>query len=145
MLVNTHILIGQNVLKNIDSKKSIIISDKNFLYGSIKPDMVSKYKLKKHYLDESYDMVIKKINYLSSLNLDDMNKRFSMSKFSQELGVICHFLCDFFCVPHSERWEFKHSMNRHIKYEKELAIVAKEYMPKGDRIKIFEKYDVEDF
>ncbi len=30
------------------------------------------------------------------------------SKFSEELGVVCHFLCDFFFEkPHNQRWEFK--------------------------------------
>ena len=71
-------------------------------------------------------MIFTKVEYLCTLNLDCISKYFSISKFSQELGVICHFLCDFFCVPHSRRWEMTHSMNKHITYEKELSIVAKE-------------------
>ncbi len=35
------------------------------------------------------------------------------------------FLCDFFCVAHSERWEFKHSLNKHVTYERELGAFAK--------------------
>lgn len=145
MLVNTHIIIGKTIINNIDSDKLFMVSEKNFLYGTVKPDMVSKYKLKKHYLEESFKMIIDKIKYLSRLTLEDIRKRFSMSKFSQELGVICHFLCDFFCVPHSERWEFKHSMNKHIKYERELAIVAKEFVPLKEKIKIFDNEPIESF
>lgn len=126
MFINTHLLIGKSLFKNIDNKKSFFISEKDFLYGNIKPDIPSKYFLEKHYLDESLDMIINKIEYLSSLDLDYIFKYLSTSIFNQELGVICHFLCDFFCVPHSRRWKMSHSMNKHITYEKELAIVAKE-------------------
>ena len=126
MFVNTHILIGKSIVENINENKSFFISDKNFIYGNIKPDISSKYVLQKHYLEESLEMIFTKVEYLCTLNLDCISKYFSISKLSQELGVICHFLCDFFCVPHSRRWEMTHSMNKHITYEKELSIVAKE-------------------
>ena len=126
MFMNTHILIGKSIVENIDPNKSFFISDKNFIYGNIKPDVSSKYVLQKHYLEESLEMIFSKVEYLCTLDLDSISKYFSISKFSQELGVICHFLCDFFCVPHSRRWEMSHSMNKHIAYEKELSIVARE-------------------
>ncbi|HFE9683636.1 TPA: zinc dependent phospholipase C family protein [Clostridium perfringens] len=143
MLMNTHILIAQNILRDVDV--DFKISDKNFIYGNVKPDMVSKYKLKKHYLDESFDMIVNKIKKLASLSMDDFKKKFSISRFSQELGVICHFICDFFCIPHSERWEFKHSMNKHVKYEKELASFAKTYTPSQDDFKIWGNMSVKFF
>lgn len=126
MLMNTHFMISKSVINNIDQSKSFFINESNFIYGNMKPDAFSKYVLKKHYLDESLDMIISKIKYLTSLTLNGISKYFSVSKLSQELGVICHFLCDFFCVAHSQRWELKHSMSKHISYEKELACVAKE-------------------
>lgn len=140
MLVNTHVLIAQNMLRDVHT--TFKISDKNFIYGNVKPDMVSKYKLKKHYSQESFWMVVDKIKKLSSLTMFDFRKKFSVSRFSQELGVICHFLCDFFCLPHSERWEFKHSMQKHIKYEKELATFAKTYEPLRDEKEILGKMSV---
>ena len=126
MLMNTHFQIARSVLENMDYRNSELIKEKNFIYGNIKPDALSKYKLHRHYMDESFEMIASKIEYLSNLDLDCLlSKRFSLSRFSQELGVVCHFLCDFFCVAHSERWEFKHSMNRHVVYEKDLAAAAK--------------------
>lgn len=126
MLMSTHFIISKNVLNNLDSSKTFFISEKNFIYGNIKPDISSKYVLNKHYLEESLSMVFEKIKSLCQLSLDSLKKYFSISKLSQELGVICHFLCDFFTAPHSERWEFSHSMNKHMTYEKELASYAKE-------------------
>ena len=125
MLMNTHFIISKNILKNLDSNKTFFLSDKNFIYGNIKPDISSKYVLNKHYLEESFDMVMEKIKNLCQLTLSSLEKYFSISKLSQELGVVCHFLCDFFTAPHSERWEFSHSMNKHVTYEKELASYAK--------------------
>lgn len=129
MLMNTHKMLAENFIKNIDEDKVFLINESQFIWGNIKPDCVSKYKLKKHYLDESFEMVIKKIEFLSSLTLQDIYTKYSPKKFNQELGVVCHFLCDFFCVPHNKRWEFKNPnyMKDHILYEKDLAKVAKEF------------------
>ena len=126
MILNTHLTISQALIENLDPAKSFFLSEKNFIYGNIKPDMTSKYVLHKHYLKESFDMIINKIKSLCNLSLDFIEKYFSVSKFSQELGVICHFLCDFFCVPHSQRWEFSHSFKKHVIYERDLQIVTKE-------------------
>ncbi|MEG0855897.1 MAG: zinc dependent phospholipase C family protein [Terrisporobacter sp.] len=128
MLINTHFIISKSVLENLECRKAFFISEKNFIYGNIKPDISSKYVLEKHYLEESLSMVLEKIKNLCELTLDSLKKYFSISKLSQELGVICHFLCDFFCEPHSERWRFTHSidtMNKHVAYEKGLNSFAK--------------------
>lgn len=125
MLMNTHLIIGKSLFDNIDSNKSFLISEKNFLYGNIKPDITSKYLFNKHYLDESLEMIISKITNLCNLTINSLSKYFSISKFSQEIGVICHFLCDFFCVAHSERWEMSHSFSKHVNYEKNLNMSAK--------------------
>ena len=126
MILNTHLAISNALIENLDSNKSFFLSKKNFIYGNIKPDMTSKYVLHKHYLKESFDMIINKIKSLCKLSLDFIEKYFSVSRFSQELGVICHFLCDFFCLPHSQRWEFSHSFKKHVVYEKDLQSLAKE-------------------
>ncbi|WP_055071597.1 zinc dependent phospholipase C family protein [Clostridium massiliamazoniense] len=145
MLVNTHILLAQHIYDNLELEEKRIINYNSFVYGNIKPDMVSTYKLKKHYMDESLEMILVKIKNLSALTENDINKWISISKFSQEVGVICHFLCDFFCIPHSERWEFKHSMNKHVRYEKDLANAAKTVVLPKKRTDIFGKYDVKYF
>ncbi|MBU3108530.1 zinc dependent phospholipase C family protein [Clostridium gasigenes] len=134
MLMNTHTMLAKDFIYNMDNNKKQMINENHFIWGNIKPDCVSKYKLKKHYLDESLDMVVNKIQFLSSLSLDDIYKTHSENKFSQELGVVCHFLCDFFCVPHNKRWEFKsaNAMKEHVMYEKDLSKIAKEFKIRKD-------------
>lgn len=124
----THVIIAKKIYNALDPQKKSIIKKKNFIYGNIKPDLASKYKLRKHYRKESYEVILEKIEKLSKINsLDEIQKKKYFCNFSQELGVICHFICDFFCVPHDERWEFKHSMFIHIAYEKKLNFIARKY------------------
>ena len=101
MFINTHKLIAKSIIDNIDEDKNFFIDENHFIYGNIKPDLPSKYFIQKHYMKESYDMIIYKVNSLCSLDLNCLSKYFSVGSLSQELGVICHFLCDFLCVPHS--------------------------------------------
>lgn len=124
----THIIIANKIYSSLEPNKKAIIKRKNFVYGNIKPDMISKYKLKRHYREESYEIILNKIKKLSKENnINHLKNKKYFCDFSQELGVICHFICDFFCVPHDERWEFKQSMVNHILYEKKLNYMAKKH------------------
>jgi hypothetical protein len=127
LLIDTHIILANNILRQANGKKIYLINRRRFIWGNIKPDCASKYKFKKHYYDESITMILDKIKELASLSVGDIYYSFGKKKFSEELGVVCHFLCDFFCVPHNQRWEFKHSMKKHVVYEKNLAKFAKLY------------------
>ena len=130
-MINTHRTMGENILKYTNSKSIYLINKKRFIWGNIKPDCTPKYKVKKHYYDESIDMVVEKIIYLSSLTLEDVYYDMKIKKFSEELGVICHFLCDFFCAPHYYRWEFKstNAVKQHMMYEQKLAKLCKNFTP----------------
>ncbi|WP_411169651.1 zinc dependent phospholipase C family protein [Clostridium sp. MB05] len=134
MMMNTHKALAQQFINNVEEDKVFIINDGHFIWGNLKPDSVSKYKFKKHYIDESFEMIVKKIEFLSSLTLDDIYTRYSPNKFNQELGVVCHFLCDYFCIPHFQRWEFKsaNAMKEHVLYENELNKFTKNYNIKKD-------------
>ena len=131
MLMNTHMILANNFLEIADGKKIYLINSKRFIWGNIKPDYVPKYKKIKHYYNESIDMTINKIKKLSSLSISDIYYDYGKNKFSEELGVVCHFLCDYFCYPHYDRWEFKKALKKHVTYENKLAKVAKTYSPRG--------------
>lgn len=129
MMMNTHKSLASLFIENVDKDKKFLINNTHFIWGNLKPDSVSKYKFKKHYFNESFNMIVYKIKFLSTLSLDDIFIRYSLRKFNQELGVICHFLCDYFCVPHYQRWEFKSpgAVKDHVLYENDLNKYAKSY------------------
>lgn len=134
MMMNTHKALAHSFINNIEENKIFLINDGHFIWGNLKPDSASKYKFNKHYIDESFDMIVNKIKFLASLSLDDIYKRYTINKFNQELGVICHFLCDYFCVPHYQRWEFKSpgAVKDHILYENDLNKFSKFYNVRKD-------------
>jgi len=127
--MNTHKSLAVSFIKNVELDKKFLINDKHFVWGNLKPDSVSKYKFKKHYFDESINMIVNKILFLSSMTVDDIFIRYTVGKFNQELGVVCHFLCDYFCVPHYQRWEFKSpgAVKDHVLYENDLNKYNKSY------------------
>lgn len=127
MMMNTHKSLAISFVENVELNKSFLINYKHFIWGNLKPDSVSKYKFKKHYFDESFNMIVNKIQFLSSLSVDDIFIIYSIGKFNQELGVICHFLCDYFCIPHYQRWEFKSpgAVKDHVLYENDLNKFSK--------------------
>ena len=132
-MINNHKLMGENILKYSNAGAISLINKNRFIWGNVKPDCVPQYKRIRHYFDESIDMVINKILYLSSLTIYDVHYGMSMAKFSEELGVICHFLCDYFCAPHHYRWECTSTkiMKDHMLYEKRLAKKTKTFIPGG--------------
>ena len=131
MLIYNHKLIGANILKYSKSENLSLINRNRFIWGNIKPDCVMKYKKMDHYFNESIDIIIDKILYLSSLTVSDVRLDISVNKFSEELGVVCHFLCDFFCAPHYYRWKCTSTriMKDHMLYEKRLATATKKFVP----------------
>ena len=146
-MINNHMLMGENILKYSRCESIKIINKKRFIWGNIKPDCVLKYKKIKHYYTESIDMVIEKIYFLSSLTLDDFHYRITPAKFSEELGVICHFLCDFFCAPHYYRWECisTRATKDHMLYEKRLSKSTKSFVPKYNCKENLDIKDIRDF
>ncbi|MEG1004238.1 MAG: zinc dependent phospholipase C family protein [Clostridium sp.] len=127
MLMNNHKMIADYILDNMRDDRLHLINRKRFIWGNIKPDCASRYKFKKHYYNESIDMVVEMIEKLSSLSISEINNESSIGKFSGVLGVVCHFLTDYYCLPHYQRWEFKNAMRPHVVYERELSKVSKNY------------------
>lgn len=127
LLISTHKILANNILRQAENKKVFLLDKKKFVWGSIKPDCISKYKFKKHFYDESIEMILEKIDFLSSLTIEEIYFSYGKKKFSGELGVICHYICDFFCLAHNRRWRLKSDLKKHMMYEKELNKIAKNY------------------
>jgi len=134
LLISTHMILATNIIDQANSKKVYLINKNRFLWGNLKPDCASKYKFTRHYYEESIGVILNLINELSSLTVSEVYYEYGKKKFSEELGVVCHFLCDYFCLPHNQRWEFKNAMKKHVIYENTLAKIARVYKPtpKGD-------------
>jgi hypothetical protein len=151
--MNTHKILANNILSQTSMDKLNLIDKKKFIWGNVKPDYVSKYKLKKHFYNESINMILEKISFLSSLTTKEIYYSYGIKKFSAELGVVCHFLCDFFCFAHSERWRLKSDLKKHVSYEQKLGKMAKsfDFIDATDEnllvedIEVFIKYNIKQY
>ncbi len=100
------------------------INKEKLLWGSIAPDFLPKYKIKRHYREESklflVKLVISTIRYGKRHRVFETDKLEVIDEFSRKLGLISHYLTDFVCLPHAERWTFNGAMIKHVNYEREL-------------------------
>ena len=123
MHAQTHKLISQNLYEFVSENYDIELNKKMLDWGSVAPDILPKYKLYRHYYDNSIDYIIYKIAKIIFLNrfLDFTNGSYiNLKVFSRDLGIISHYLSDFTCRAHADRWEFPKSLVKHVKYEIDL-------------------------
>ena len=132
MLTNTHIFIGKIVLEVMESEDEFIfhkLNKKLFVYGNVKPDVTFQKIPVEHKREEALSFVLEKIDELKNMEL---NSKIDIDRFSLNLGIICHFLSDFYCMPHVKRWGDYKGIKRvikgveHIYYEFKISFYKDE-------------------
>ncbi len=113
MTVPTHILMARTIEHLISEALPARLNRRWFLYGNIYPD-ISHYILTiPHFADQSMGFVKRLIR---TLCLTPANAVGVMDPiFSLQLGMLCHYICDYFCHVHSGA--FHGTMKAHIAYE----------------------------
>lgn len=114
MLFSTHRLISNKIHKAIENNLSINIDKKGFIYGNVKPDLDLNLLIKSHRISMSLKFVLKLVDKIIN------NKYTTLKQFSIDLGVINHFISDFFCYVHNEEISGNMSLLQHIIYEVQL-------------------------
>lgn len=115
MLPQTHRQIGRMVNKIIEKDLNVQLRSISLEYGSVKPDISPKYKSVQHTIDGSFHMVQGLINDIFNRPIPTTKKE--LRKFCVELGVVLHFISDYFCQAHNTRIPLRH----HYMYERRLA------------------------
>lgn len=59
------------------------------------------------------------------INFSKVNDPIAIELLSREIGIISHYLADYVCLPHANRWTFFGSMKKHVKYESSLNDFAR--------------------
>lgn len=119
MIIQSHILLGRRMFDHLDPKEKMCIGKSHFILGNIIPDINKKYNFFHDY-NKSIELVndkIFKILYEKSTKLE----------ISKNLGIINHFIADYFCSYHTfEEYKSK-SIAEHFKYELQLHYYLKLY------------------
>ncbi|MGO3751285.1 MAG: zinc dependent phospholipase C family protein [Peptoniphilaceae bacterium] len=128
ILSQTHKLVARKIHNIILEKYNLNLNIDKLQWGSIAPDILPYYKLKRHYKEESLDYISKEIIALIYLyryaNLNDGINKLLLNHLSKKIGIISHYLCDYTCFPHAYRMTFVGNMKSHMIYESDLNIYS---------------------
>lgn len=116
----SHIRIGKMVLKRLESEYQISLPKTVFIWANCRPDYSVKYHKIPHNKEPMKDTFERLAYEVSHCKWERDNILF----IADRLGVICHFLCDFFCYAHSP--SFSGSLKEHIAYESKVNHFLKE-------------------
>lgn len=140
ILGETHKIIVNNVYDNIYSIYGIKLDRKTLTWWSTAPDYLPQFKIRRHYKKESLNYVVNEIVKLiflgRHLDFNSELKPITQKILSKKIGVISHYLSDYMCLPHAERWTFPNNMIKHISYEAKLNNFAQSHNFKKNIITI---------
>ncbi len=102
----------------------------SFYIGSILPDCVPSFFVRKHTFEDSFDILKKELGKLVS--------HFDVRKgadcyFCRHLGVIVHYIADYFTFPHNANYPGK--LKDHCVYEEELKHAIHSYVHSPEAIR----------
>lgn len=109
----------------------------SFMWGSILPDCVFSFITKRHTIDETFDLVEEEIQ---KLVLHLQKKREIDRWFCRHLGIVCHYIADYFTFPHNKN--FNGSIKIHCSYENELKLRLKSVL-RNQEIALLKKFKFE--
>jgi len=116
MQKTTHARIGRMIADDLARSKGVRLDMAAFETGCVLPDKRLRYMLlHPHFFDRSFSYLCRLIRK----TLRDMqNSLMDFSKFSLRLGIICHYVADFFCHAHNVSGYM--GLWRHRRYERAL-------------------------
>lgn len=122
----THALYAKQVAEHIFLVYGVKLKRYSLIYGAIKPDASTIFAKYPHYIELSLDNLCETVSML--IENIDTRKEMETSAFSRELGVILHYIADYFCRVHNNVNGQKHDRHlKHIWYEKKLHKEIKKY------------------
>lgn len=83
---------------------------RTFVMWNVLPDLAPSLLKLSHFKKDIYDLVMERAAYLEA-HADELSPK----EFSKQMGILCHFMADFFCYAHAEY--FSGSKVGHLKYE----------------------------
>lgn len=107
VIIGTHLIIADITYKYLIVKTNIKLDWPFFAYGNVRPDLDKRFIGCGHTLEDSIDVI-------DAFTEELMKSTVSLKEFSMYLGVICHFVCDYFCLYHSKKYWKKNPLGHAI-------------------------------
>lgn len=111
----THVLLGKHLYAYVKETFGILLDRDSFLLGNVLPDVCLNFLIRPHVLNNYSFCIQSRIQKL--LGTKQPSVVFDKS-YSKQLGIICHYLSDYFCFPH--RQDYVGDIVSHVHYERDL-------------------------
>ena len=122
----THALYAKHVAEHIFLVYGVKLKRYSLIYGAIKPDASTIFAKYPHYISLSLDNLCETVDDL--IETVEGRNELETRAFARELGVVLHYIADYFCRVHNDVRGIRHPKNfRHIWYEQGLQRVIKKY------------------
>lgn len=139
MNIFNHLRIARVVQQTIEDELSVKIDTMAFRYGNIKPDISADFVKIPHNIDAAMEFIDQQIKDLIGTKVT--TSPVFTKQFSEKLGIITHYLSDFFCYAHSDNYRGSH-LSHHF-YEISLSRYFNKHLKKiknHKKIKFFKIY-----
>ena len=113
------------IYRYVEENADISLNLLRFRAGNMSPDLPLYHSHLKHYKHQNFEYVLRMVQDL--IESDPTANVGVLKNYSYRLGVICHYLCDYFCYPHHNRRYFHDKLGEHMKYEKDLHQFIKKF------------------
>lgn len=113
----------------------LLTEHKKSLYiGSILPDCIPSFITRRHTIDDTFDILKKE---LLKITEDYDEEKGINSYFCRHLGVITHYIADYFTFPHNSI--YPGSIKEHCVYEEQLKHAFRAYVKSEEAQRIRER------
>jgi len=119
MNIITHVRLSRMISRVVRENFAVPIKPVSFAFGCIKPDLLLSFRNIPHCQSHAMELLINELEQLMS----SLDEGIEPHQLSLRLGVVCHYLTDFFCFVHSEN--FKGGKIYHLLYEIRQIFFAK--------------------
>lgn len=113
MKLKSHVAIAHLVADLLENHRNIIIDRRSLELGAVYPDIHFLRRLPTHNVEQLYK------NYY--LETDNFIHRTNDLTLSFSLGMLSHYVCDTFCMPHNKKIRRYRDFKEHVAYEFVLA------------------------
>lgn len=103
-----HLFFASRIHKQLRDQTGISLNAFRFAYGNIRPDLTFSMCATPHTLSRSKKIFEEHVGEL-------FEEPLHISDFSEKLGIVMHYLCDYFCFAHSDG--YPHGLIAHGIYE----------------------------
>lgn len=125
MFVQSHKVMADWIYKYVEENADFSLNLLRFRAGNISPDLPLYHSHLKHYKHQNFEYVLQMLHDLTES--DPTRNVGALKNYSYRLGVVCHYICDYFCYPHHSRRYFYNKLSEHLIYEKDLHKIIKKF------------------